>query len=68
MRRPSWLLLLLLAAGAAAAFYRLRNPRRREMVDLYFDDGSLATYGEDDPDGVSMLTLARAVRHAASSR
>jgi hypothetical protein len=57
---------VLAGLGAAIAFiYRLRNPPRREKVDLYFEDGSLTELPADDVEGATLLSLARAVRYAA---
>jgi hypothetical protein len=45
------------AALAAAAYVRRGAARRRERVDLYYDDGSLVTLGESD--GARLLEIAR---------
>ena len=52
---------LLLAAGSVAGsvLYRRRAARRRERVDLYADDGSMASISDGSPDAERLLTLAR---------
>jgi hypothetical protein len=52
---------LMLAAGslAGSVLYRRRAARRRERVDLYAEDGSMASIAEGSPDTERLLTLAR---------
>jgi hypothetical protein len=56
-----------LAAGsfAGSVFYRRRAARRRERVDLYFEDGSLVSLAEGSPGAERLLPLAHDVLHAA---
>lgn len=51
----------LLTAGSLAGtvFYRRRASRRRERVDLYFDDGSMVSLTEGSPEAATVLPLAR---------
>ena len=57
---------MLAVLASAAGFLFLRKYRMQVRVDLYFQDGSLATFGEDDPSGAELLSLARDVRRAAA--
>ena len=52
---------MLLAAGslAGSVLVRRRAARRRERVDLYADDGSMASISDGSPDAERLLTLAR---------
>ena len=68
MRRLSAFLLFLLGAAAAGvALRRLAAGRRRTSVDLYYEDGSLTSFGEDSAEGASLIALAGEVRRAAAS-
>lgn len=51
----------LLAAGSVAGsvLVRRRAARRRERVDLYAEDGSMHSFGDDSPEGVRLLPIAR---------
>jgi hypothetical protein len=51
----------LLAAGSLAGtiFYRRRAARRRERVDVYFEDGSMVSLVEGSPEAATVLPLAR---------
>ena len=59
----------LLAAGslAGSVLYRRRAARRREHVDLYYEDGSMVSLTEGSPELERLLPLARTVLHAARS-
>jgi hypothetical protein len=59
----------LLAAGslAGSVLYRRRAARRREHVDLYYEDGSMISLTEGSPELERLLPLARNVLHAARS-
>jgi hypothetical protein len=59
---------LALAAGSVAGsvLYRRRFARRRERVDLYYEDGSMVSLA-DGPELEQLLPLAREVLHAARS-
>jgi hypothetical protein len=52
---------MMLAAGtlAGSVLYRRRAARRLERVDLYADDGSMASISDGSPDAERVLTLAR---------
>ena len=52
---------MMLAAGSLAGsiLYRRRAARRLERVDLYADDGSMASIADGSPDAVRLLMLAR---------
>jgi hypothetical protein len=52
---------MLLAAGSVAGsvLYRRRAARRLERVDLYAEDGSMASIADTSPDAKGMLALAR---------
>jgi hypothetical protein len=53
--------MLMLAAGSlvGSVLYRRRAARRLERVDLYADDGSMASLANGSPDADRLLTLAR---------
>jgi hypothetical protein len=53
----------LLAAGSLAGtlLYRRRAARRRERVDLYFEDGSMVSLTEGSDEASAVLPLARRV-------
>ena len=59
----------LLGAGSLAGtvLYRRRAARRRERVDLYYEDGSMVSLTEGSPELERLLPLARNVLHAARS-
>lgn len=71
MRTPRRKLLtgFLLAAGSAVGtvLYRRRVARRRERVDLYFEDGSMVSLTDGSPEVVRLLSLAQDVLRAARS-
>jgi len=52
---------LMLAAGSlvGSILYRRRAARRLERVDLYAEDGSMASIADGSPDTERLLTLAR---------
>ena len=52
-----------LAAGSV--LYRRATGRRRERVDVYFDDGSMVSLSEGSPEGDKLLPVARDVLDAA---
>jgi hypothetical protein len=65
MRRLlSWLLVAGAALGGAIVFRR-RFSRRRERVDLYYEDGSMTSAGEGSADGERLLPIARRALQAA---
>jgi hypothetical protein len=65
VRRLRTLLLLLLLGWGAAALLRLRRTQSRVRVDVYFQDGSVESFGEESPAGASLLARAQDVRRAA---
>jgi hypothetical protein len=46
-----------LLAGSLA--YRRSVGRRRERVDVYFDDGSMVSFSEGSPEAETLLAVAR---------
>lgn len=67
MARRKLLTGLLLAAGGAVGtiLYRRRVARRRERVDLYYEDGTMVSLTEGSADVDRLLPLAREVLRAA---
>jgi hypothetical protein len=57
----------LLTAGSLGGtiFYRRRAGRRRQRVDLYFEDGSMVSLPEGSPEATTVLPLARRIIDAA---
>jgi hypothetical protein len=51
--------------SAAAAVVLRRRARGRDRVELYFDDGSLVTVAQGEPEAERLLTSARALLAAA---
>jgi len=51
----------MLAAGlvAGSVAYRRRTARRLERVELYAEDGSMASLTSDSPEAERLLSLAR---------
>ena len=51
----------LLAAGslAGSVLYRRRAARQRERVDVYAEDGSMASIADGSPEAERLLALAR---------
>jgi hypothetical protein len=60
----------LLTAGSLAGtiFYRRRTARRRERVDVYFEDGSMISLSQGSPEAAAVLPLARRILDAARSQ
>ncbi len=60
---------LLLATGSLAGtiFYRRRVARRRERVDVYFEDGSMVSLTEGSAEAATVLPLARRILDTARS-
>jgi hypothetical protein len=58
---------IVVAAGsyAGSVLYRRRAARRRERVDLYYEDGSMVSLAEGSPAAGPLLALAHDVLHAA---
>jgi hypothetical protein len=69
MRRRKVLTGFVLAAGSLAGtiFYRRRAARRRERVDVYFEDGSMVSLTEGSPEAETALPLARRILDTARS-
>jgi hypothetical protein len=69
MARRRLLTGFLLAVGSLAGtvFYRRRAARRRERVDVYFEDGSMVSLAEGSPEAATVLPLAHRVLDAARS-
>lgn len=67
--RPRLVTLAGLASGAFAGVvaYRRSFGRRRDRLDVYFDDGSMVSFAEGSPEADRLLPLARDVL-AASRR
>ena len=63
MARPSLFTGALLAAGTfgASVLYRRRAARRRERVDLYFEDGSMVSLPEGSPGAQRLLPIAHEI-------
>ena len=57
----------LLAAGslAGSVLYRRRAARRREHVDLYYEDGSMVSLTEGSAAAAPLLALGRETLRAA---
>ena len=65
MRRLLGLLALAGALLAAAGLFRRGAARRRERVDLYFEDGSMVSLADASPEGDRLLALGREALRAA---
>ena len=52
-----------LAAGSV--LYRRSTARRRDRVDVYFDDGSMVSFVDGSPEAEKLLPIARDVLSAA---
>jgi hypothetical protein len=57
----------LLTAGSLAGtvFYRRRAARRRERIDVYYEDGSMVSLAEGSPEAATVLPLARRILETA---
>ena len=65
MRRLLGLGVLVGLALAFASFVRRGAARRRERVDLYFDDGSMVSLPDGSPESERLLALGRDALRAA---
>jgi hypothetical protein len=59
----------LLAVGSlgGTVFYRRRATRRRERVDVYYEDGSMVSLAEGSPEAATVLPIARRILDTARS-
>ena len=69
MARRRLLTGFLLTAGSLAGtvFYRRRFARRRDRVDVYFEDGSMISLTEGSPEAATVLPLARRILETTRS-
>jgi hypothetical protein len=68
LRRLVVLTALVGFALAAVSFFRRGPGRRRERVDLYYDDGSMLSLPDGSPDSERLLALGRdALRSARTA-
>ena len=51
--------------SAAGAVFLRRRAQSRDRVELYFDDGSLVTVGQGEPEAERLLAPARELLAAA---
>ena len=51
---------------AGGVLHRRSNARRRDRVDVYFDDGSMVSFVEGSPEAEKLLPVARGVLGPAS--
>ena len=60
---------IVLAAGSLAGTvaWRRRSARRRDRVDVYFEDGSMVSLSDGSPDAATVLPLARRIIETARS-
>jgi hypothetical protein len=59
--------LLTVGSLAGTVFYRRRSARRRERVDVYYEDGSMVSLAEGSPEAATVLPLARRILDTARS-
>ena len=59
--------LLALVSLVGTIFVRRRVHRRRDRVDVYFDDGSMVSFVEGSPEAEKLLPVARDILSAARS-
>ena len=57
----------LLAAGSLAGtvLFRRRAARRRDRVDVYYEDGSMVSLTDGSPEAATVLQLARRILEIA---
>ena len=65
MRRLLGLTALVGLVLAVASFVRRGAGRRRERVDLYYDDGSMVSLPDGSPESERLLALGRDALRAA---
>jgi len=69
VRRGLLALAALVGIGCAAGVaYERRVAKRRDRLDVYFDDGSFVTYVEGSLEAEQLLPLARQVLVAVKGR
>jgi hypothetical protein len=51
---------------AGSVLYRRSNGRRRDRVDVYFDDGSMVSFVEGTPEAEKLLRVAHGVLGTAA--
>jgi hypothetical protein len=63
MRRRRVLTGFLLTLGSLAGtiFFRRRAARRRERIDVYYEDGSMVSLADGSPEAATVLPLARRI-------
>jgi hypothetical protein len=66
MRRRRLLTGLALAGSLVGAILFRRRSRRREHLDLYFEDGSMVSLSDGSPEASTVLSLARRILETAS--
>jgi hypothetical protein len=59
--------LLTVGSLAGTVFYRRRAARRRERVDVYYEDGSMVSLAEGSAEAATVLPLARRILDTARS-
>jgi len=59
--------LLTIGSLAGTVFYRRRAARRRDRVDIYYEDGSMVSLAEGSPEAATVLPLARRILDTARS-
>jgi hypothetical protein len=59
--------LLTVGSLAGTVFYRRRAARRRERVDVYYEDGSMVSLAEGSPEAATVLPVARRILDTARS-
>jgi hypothetical protein len=67
LRKTAGLLALAGLAAGAAILVRRRVSGPRERVDLYYDDGAMASLDANEPDTARLLAHARDALAAARS-
>jgi hypothetical protein len=67
MRRHRALAGLALAASLAGAVLFRRRIRRRDRVEVYFEDGTTVSLDDGSPEASTVLPLARLILETAGS-
>lgn len=65
LRKLLRLLALVAAVAGGVVLFRRRFSRRRERIDLYYEDGTMVSFDEGSPEAERMLPLAHDVLDAA---